>query len=90
LCQKIKNANGFLPQDSSNRFHGFNEISLDPKADPNLVATDPTLGWRVNSIKGYFVNGYLEGSSYVQLQVFIQKHFLMKLKVLDHFTTKYT
>ncbi len=56
-------------QDSTNRFHGFNHIILTPEADPNLVAPDPTLGWRVKSIKGYFVHGYLEGPSYVELQV---------------------
>ncbi len=56
-------------QDSSNRFHGLNDISLDPEANFNLSGSDPTLGWRVKAIKGYFVHGYLEGPNYIQLQV---------------------
>ena len=69
LSQKCFERIYLLPQDSSNRFHGFNEISLDPKADPNLIGTDPTLGWRVKSIKGFFKHGYLEGPNYIELQV---------------------
>jgi hypothetical protein len=55
-------------QDSLNRFHGYNELTLDPQADPELVGTDPTLGWSVKSIKGHFVRGFLNGPSFLGLQ----------------------